>query len=883
VSQNKLKRPLLFSATAFLFLYPVCLAEAATGATSTSSFGLPQRTKPTLQTATATQQQSLPKTSQGQLQSALESPSFSQSLESLQSTLSTLKAQLATLSPQIADKSKLAPTQALITQLQTQIDATKRLAARYTADTILLKAAVERYEAAKLATANALTNFQTATTNNDTALQELQTAQETERQALLALNSKKTAATQAAQSLEQIDQNLTNINNDVAAQLTALNAARTAYEEAVETKNNALTAKQAAQAAYDQALANYNNNLIPDPNWTAPTQLVEHTRQVEHTRMVEVHTLVPHTTYTTTGGVLAQVYNRNGYNNAPPLPSPNETPISSQTVSDINFQWSSGTILNSGRSEDVIVKFTGNLLFPQDGYYQFYAPADDGTQLTIAGTPLINDWYDKGGGGSTSQQMFMRGGVLYPFTLYYYENGGGAAVSLYYYSLETPYWQLVPATSLGNTVEETTTYEEVITYEQETYYTTETYYTEEPVLTEGTINVDIGEGGEATFNAPAGAAFIGASLRYESYTDPNCGASFNEIAPDGITSVTIRANNSVFGDPCGGQVKHVVGTLRYLGQPTAPLIHDPALLPALEQAQENLATANETFNEADSAAFAAETALEQAQDLYDDTLLTKNQISSDKQDALVAVNRAAQEEQAEQAVYDAAADQLLIKTQNQNSSNLELTSSAAALEAATFDEETAAAEQDENYASTESSKKQYVDTFNEAIKTSAAAKSSISTLSPDPEPEPEPEPTGSPDLPAELTADNLLEVDLEQVDPQELSAEQVEQLQEAALETFETAEQGSAEYEQALDALYLAAEADDIAVPEELAALPAIGPALAGAVELVNFLGNAGADMSPQVREESKKVVVTAVVAAGAAIQSAAAAASISASTRKIG
>jgi hypothetical protein len=878
VSQNKLKRPLLFSATAFLFLYPVCLAEAATGATSTSSFGLPQRTKPTLQTATATQQQSLPKTSQGQLQSALESPSFSQSLESLQSTLSTLKAQLATLSPQIADKSKLAPTQALITQLQTQIDATKRLAARYTADTILLKAAVERYEAAKLATANALTNFQTATTNNDTALQELQTAQETERQALLALNSKKTAATQAAQSLEQIDQNLTNINNDVAAQLTALNAARTAYEEAVETKNNALTAKQAAQAAYDQALANYNNNLIPDPNWTAPTQLVEHTRQVEHTRLVPQTELVERIGYTfnESANILpplsASTWSGAGTGFQGSQPAINDGILKfsymNQTVSYTTNANLSGTL-----SLTVDVRNLDQNRNQQDTYELRLTTYDAWGNINGEAYYYGNNWHDWN--TKTVEVTPTSQVASYKVDLTGFDGG-------YWYGTYGP--EMRNPRLAGYVTTETRYFEEVTTFVEETYYTTETYYTEEPVLTQGTIQVDIREGGSATFTAPAGATFLSSNLRYESYNNPTCGRN---ITPqlNGLSQVTLQALNSVWGDPCGGQVKHVVGTLSYLGQPTAPLIHDPALLPALEQAQENLATANETFNEADSAAFAAGAELKQAQDLYDDTLLTKNQISSDKQDALVAVNRAAQEEQAEQAVYDAAADQLLIKTQNQNSSNLELTSSAAALEAATFDEETAAAEQDENYASTESSKKQYVDTFNEAIKTSAAAKSSISTLSPDPEPEPEPEPepTGSPDLPAELTADNLLEVDLEQVDPQELSAEQVEQLQEAALETFETAEQGSAEYEQALDALYLAAEADDIAVPEELAALPAIGPALAGAVELVNFLGNAGADMSPQVREESKKVVVTAVVAAGAAIQSAAAAASISASTRKIG
>jgi hypothetical protein len=103
------------------------------------------------------------------------------------------------------------------------------------------------------------------------------------------------------------------------------------------------------------------------------------------------------------------------------------------------------------------------------------------------------------------------------------------------------------------------------------------------------------------------------------------------------------------------------------------------------------------------------------------------------------------------------------------------------------------------------------------------------------------------------------------------------------METFETAEQGSEEYEQALDALYLAAEQDDIVLDPALAAIPG----LAAATELVNFFGNAGADMSPKVREESEKIVVTAVVAAGAAIQSAAAAASTasapSGGSRRIG
>jgi hypothetical protein len=126
--------------------------------------------------------------------------------------------------------------------------------------------------------------------------------------------------------------------------------------------------------------------------------------------------------------------------------------------------------------------------------------------------------------------------------------------------------------------------------------------------------------------------------------------------------------------------------------------------------------------------------------------------------------------------------------------------------------------------------------------------------------------TSAEELPEELSAEELMQVDLEQIVATELSEAQVEALVEAALETFETAEQGSPEYEQALKALFVAAQADDIVLDEALAAIPLLGDVLGGATELINFLGNAGADMSPQVREQSEKIVVTAVVAVQAAL-----------------
>jgi hypothetical protein len=138
--------------------------------------------------------------------------------------------------------------------------------------------------------------------------------------------------------------------------------------------------------------------------------------------------------------------------------------------------------------------------------------------------------------------------------------------------------------------------------------------------------------------------------------------------------------------------------------------------------------------------------------------------------------------------------------------------------------------------------------------------------SPEPSPsiepiEPEEEPiTSAEDLPVDLSPEDLMQVDLEEIDPTELSEAQVDALIEAALETFETAEKGSEEYEQALDALYLAAQADDVVLDESIAAIPLLGDVLGGAVEILNVFSNAGSDMSPQVREESERVIVAAVI-----------------------
>lgn len=139
-----------------------------------------------------------------------------------------------------------------------------------------------------------------------------------------------------------------------------------------------------------------------------------------------------------------------------------------------------------------------------------------------------------------------------------------------------------------------------------------------------------------------------------------------------------------------------------------------------------------------------------------------------------------------------------------------------------------------------------------------------------PTPEPEPLPSTTPE--PEKVVTELLSVPVE-----ELTTEQVAVLVEAALETFQTAEQGSPAYEQALEALAVAAQADDPEVPEELAAIPLIGGAATAVLEVFNDLGNVGADMAPQVRETAEKTVIASVIGVQAAVNAVGAATTVAA------
>jgi hypothetical protein len=382
-----------------------------------------------------------------------------------------------------------------------------------------------------------------------------------------------------------------------------------------------------------------------------------------------------------------------------------------------------------------------------------------------------------------------------------------------------------------------------------------------------TMSVDITEGQEATFTAPNGGIFTSSNLRYEAIDDPTCGA---DISPTNLGGNTIQlaADNSIWGDPCGGWYKRIVGTLTYTVQAEPDASYALAVSQALTAlntantqlatAQQNVSTAESQVDSAESALSTSQQAVAVAQSAYEIAQQEEASATAEKNTASDAKDSAQESLNTVIATYDLEV-----------SAQTTLTSEQSEAESAKSVAEGA-------YATAESS----LDDANESVaEAEAEVTSSQEALDniplpeepePEPEIEPEPEPTPEPEEPKAP--------EIPEGDPRELTEEQVTELVAQAEAVLESAEQGSSEYEQALEALAVAADADDPEISAELAAIPLLGDAAAAALEVLNDLGNVGADMAPQVREEAEKTIIASVIATGAAVNAVQAAAGAAAS-----
>jgi hypothetical protein len=321
------KGPLLGTTALFVFL-PICMAEAATSSFEKSSLALSSATyghsTPSLKQSTLLNQpQSLPRSYRDLLRPASLLPSI-EDLNTLKSTLSIYENQLKTLL--ISDAKDPLNSSALskaITDVENSIsDLKKRIT---TAEN-----ALNSLKNAQFSLQTALNSLQTA----ETSLLTAQTAEQNAKDTLDQAKADKLAKEQAKASSDASLSQAQTTYNEAVTKKELSDASLTHQQEVTaqalltlnERQAEASTASQSlaeAEQTLQQAQQDYDTKLIPDPTWTAPTYQKENTRLVPYTEIQIVRTQVPTTIMIATGGVKAEVFKRQGYNNAPPLPTLN--------------------------------------------------------------------------------------------------------------------------------------------------------------------------------------------------------------------------------------------------------------------------------------------------------------------------------------------------------------------------------------------------------------------------------------------------------------------------------------------------------------------------------------------------------------------------------
>jgi len=735
-------------------------------------------------------------------------------------------------------------------------------------------------------------------------------------------------------------------------------AKQSAYVTAESHLNQKLSSLNTAQW-------NYDNLLIPDPNWTPPTYQKEHIRTVLNTRQVEVRTLVPTTTtsfqeqvipnllpnptLTTTDGWSGVYW---GWQGSQP----------GMYDGEITFSYMDQTVsqgLYSGPFNNATLTLSADWLsdWTADSYSMTVTAEDINRNpvgtATYTNTRTAHDWTNR------SVTLTATGPVSY-ITVSFSGIDHGFWYGMYGPRMKNPVLQVTH----GEYVTETT-YEEVITYEEETYYTYETYYTTEVIQPQQGLTVRVynnlptanPQRSDTAYNLCktttltsinhnwSGGDILGCGgdrvmIHYTGYLTPTENiTSLRGLADDGFyldvngsnvinnwtlkgcsgnwNPVSLEAGKTYeidawFFEWGGGACsilnyqstngEGVVPEAWYTNAISAPLIKDPALLPALQEAQgeynEALASyttaniqwveaqalqqseAQESLNayyaliasaEAENAIYAklqteeqnynsavSETNLAQAE--YDQELSNQEALSLAKASAQTNLTNVTDLVDSATHQYNKdSADLVTAQSERasaQEASDQSFSAYVTAIAATDSSLKDKSARENEYSDSTSVTQDAYVTASNLVSVVSFTEVETLLSKEPDPQPEPE----GSPDLPTDLSADNLMDVDLNEVDPTELTEEQAEQLVEAALETFETATEGSPEYEQALDALFLAAQQDDIQVDPALAEIPGVGQAAEAVVAVLNIVGNVGADISPKARKKAQEVVVTTLI-----------------------
>jgi len=120
----------------------------------------------------------------------------------------------------------------------------------------------------------------------------------------------------------------------------------------------------------------------------------------------------------------------------------------------VNFSWGSGTPTIfpnvSGNNDRFSTRWSGYLVPPLAGNYEFRLRSDDGVRLDLSGTEIINDWSLHGPRySSTSASQTLDAGQGYEVQMEFFEHTGGAVAQMQW-SRDGGSWEAIPASALSS-------------------------------------------------------------------------------------------------------------------------------------------------------------------------------------------------------------------------------------------------------------------------------------------------------------------------------------------------------------------------------------------------------------------------------------------------
>jgi hypothetical protein len=113
-------------------------------------------------------------------------------------------------------------------------------------------------------------------------------------------------------------------------------------------------------------------------------------------------------------------------------------------VGKIDFNWGSGSVLDTGLKDQVLLDFSGYIKAPKGGKWTFRTQSDDGVWLKVKDKVIVRQWRLQGPAYKSSTSIQMEEGKYYPIHLRWFENGGGAMLRLFW-KHENDDWSVVPA------------------------------------------------------------------------------------------------------------------------------------------------------------------------------------------------------------------------------------------------------------------------------------------------------------------------------------------------------------------------------------------------------------------------------------------------------